>query len=212
MAKIRCSICKVTRICKAVRWRPRSSFPAARRPRSCTSQWQERQGRADPRGIRTRRPASGREMQNHLRDGDAGSEDEVGRYRQGSARRRHDSHADGARNDFAACPRRRSVDDVNPDEAVAVGAAIQAILVVVARRRNFGRKDAADDTRQQFSSREGGLIQVTNITSHTLGVVLWDEDATRGIRFPDDPKNDGDPSAWRRIRSAPPMPTCSAPS
>ena len=42
-------------------------------------------------------PASGREMQNHLRNGDAGSEHDVGRDRQDSSRRRHDAHADGAR-------------------------------------------------------------------------------------------------------------------
>ena len=41
-----------------------------------------------------------------------------------------------------------------------------------------------DDTREQFSSREGGLIQVTNITSHTLGVVLWDEAQLEEYVFP----------------------------
>ena len=58
------------------------------------------------------------------------------------------------------------VDDVNPDEAVA------------------GEKVLAEVTRQQFSSREGGLIQVTNITSHTLGVVLWDEKQLQEYVFP----------------------------
>ena len=33
-------------------------------------------------------------------------------------------------------------------------------------------------------SREGGLIQVTNITSHTLGVVLWDEAHLEEYVFP----------------------------
>ena len=66
------------------------------------------------------------------------------------------------------------VDDVNPDEAVAVGAAIQAILSLLREEEVSGVKTLPDDTRQQFSSREGGLIQVTNITSHTLGVVLLD--------------------------------------
>lgn len=66
-------------------------------------------------------------------------------------------------------------DDVNPDEAVAIGAAIQAILVMLEEEETSGEQVLPEDTRQQFSSREGALMQVTNITSHTLGVVLWDE-------------------------------------
>ena len=50
----------------------------------------------------TPQPASGREMQDDLRNGDAGSEHEVGRYRQDFARRRHDPHADGPQDDFAS--------------------------------------------------------------------------------------------------------------
>jgi hypothetical protein len=38
--------------------------------------------------------------------------------------------------------------------------------------------------RASFSSREGGLIQVTDITSHTLGVVLWDEGLLEEYVFP----------------------------
>ena len=53
------------------------------------------------------------------------------------------------------------VDDVNPDEAVAVGAAIQAILSLLHEEETTGEKMLPDETRQQFSSREGGLIQVT---------------------------------------------------
>ena len=83
-------------------------------------------------------------------------------------------------------------EDVNPDEAVAVGAAIQAVLSLLNEEEATGEKMLPPETRQQFSSREGGLIQVRNITSHTLGVVLWDESATRGIRLPDDQENDGD--------------------
>ena len=75
-------------------------------------------------------------------------------------------------------------DTVNPDEAVALGAAIQAILVMLQEEENTGDKSLPDDTRQQFSSREGGLIQVTNITSHTLGVVLWDEAHHEEYVFP----------------------------
>ncbi len=66
-------------------------------------------------------------------------------------------------------------EDVNPDEAVAVGAAIQAVLSLLNEEEETGEKMLPSETRQQFSSREGGLIQVRNITSHTLGVVLWDE-------------------------------------
>jgi molecular chaperone DnaK len=76
------------------------------------------------------------------------------------------------------------VDDVNPDEAVAVGAAVQAILSLLQEEEVSGEKVLPAETRQQFSSREGGLIQVTNITSHTLGVVLWDEANLEEYVFP----------------------------
>ena len=74
--------------------------------------------------------------------------------------------------------------DVNPDEAVAIGAAIQAILVMLEEEELSGEKMLPDDTRQQFSSREGALMQVTNITSHTLGVVLWDDSQLEEYVFP----------------------------
>ncbi|MDP9254692.1 MAG: Hsp70 family protein [Verrucomicrobiota bacterium] len=76
------------------------------------------------------------------------------------------------------------VDDVNPDEAVAIGAAIQAILSLLHEEELSGNKVLPENTRQQFSSREGGLIQVTNITSHTLGVVLWNEAHLEEYVFP----------------------------
>jgi len=76
------------------------------------------------------------------------------------------------------------VDDVNPDEAVAVGAAVQGILSLLKEEETTGERTLSEDTRQQFSSREGGLIQVTNITSHTLGVVLWDEAHLEEYVFP----------------------------
>ncbi|MGZ5024490.1 MAG: Hsp70 family protein, partial [Chthoniobacterales bacterium] len=75
-------------------------------------------------------------------------------------------------------------DDVNPDEAVAVGAAVQAILVMLQEEKESGETVLSEDTRQQFSSREGGLMQVTNITSHTLGVVLWDDGQHNEYVFP----------------------------
>jgi molecular chaperone DnaK len=67
------------------------------------------------------------------------------------------------------------VAELNPDEAVASGAAIQATLSMLSEEQSSGLKLVADTTRQQFASREGGLIQVRDITSHTLGVVLWDD-------------------------------------
>jgi molecular chaperone DnaK len=75
-------------------------------------------------------------------------------------------------------------EDVNPDEAVAVGAAIQAVLSVLQEEEVSGEHSLPAETRQQFSSREGGLIQVRNITSHTLGVVLWDENQLEEYVFP----------------------------
>jgi len=75
-------------------------------------------------------------------------------------------------------------EDVNPDEAVAVGAAIQAVLSLLNEEETTGEKMLPSETRQQFSSREGGLIQVRNITSHTLGVVLWDEAHLEEYVFP----------------------------
>ena len=75
-------------------------------------------------------------------------------------------------------------EDVNPDEAVAVGAAIQAVLSLLNEEDATGEKMLPAETRQQFSSRDGGLIQVRNITSHTLGVVLWDEAHLEEYVFP----------------------------
>jgi molecular chaperone DnaK len=76
------------------------------------------------------------------------------------------------------------IDDVNPDEAVAVGAAVQGILSLLKEEETTGEKTLSENIRQQFSSRDGGLIQVTNITSHTLGVVLWDEAHLEEYVFP----------------------------
>ena len=76
------------------------------------------------------------------------------------------------------------VDDVNPDEVVAMGAAIQAVLSLLREEDESGESLLPANTRDQFSSRDGGLIQVTNITSHTLGVVLWDEAHLEEYVFP----------------------------
>ena len=76
------------------------------------------------------------------------------------------------------------VDDVNPDEAVAMGAAIQATLALLREEEISGKKVLAENTRSQFSSADGQLIQVTDITSHTLGVVLWDDKHLEEYVFP----------------------------
>src|SRR5438876_833654 len=76
------------------------------------------------------------------------------------------------------------VSDVNPDEAVAVGAAIQATLSMLREEERTGEKLLGENTRQQFSSRDGRLIQINDITSHTLGVVLWDETHLEEYVFP----------------------------
>lgn len=76
------------------------------------------------------------------------------------------------------------VSELNPDEAVAVGAAIQATLSMLSEENVSGEKLIAESTRQKFSSREGGLIQVNDITSHTLGVVLWDESTLEEYVYP----------------------------
>ncbi len=82
---------------------------------------------------------------------------------------------------------KKPVDDLNPDEAVAVGAAIQAVLCLMQEDDDEQDEEARivpEETRQQFSTRDGALIQVTNITSHTLGVVLWDELKMEEYVFP----------------------------
>jgi molecular chaperone DnaK len=91
------------------------------------------------------------------------------------------------------------VSDLNPDEAVAVGAAIQGTLSMLHEEEKSGQKLLADDTRQQFSSREGGLMQVTDITSHTLGVVLWDETSLEEYVFPMIKKRTAIPAMARNL-------------
>ncbi|MDQ6623925.1 MAG: Hsp70 family protein [Verrucomicrobiota bacterium] len=74
--------------------------------------------------------------------------------------------------------------DVNPDEAVAVGAAAQATLMLLREEANSGEQILPENTREQFSSAEGSLMQITNITSHTLGVVLWDDEEHEEYVYP----------------------------
>ena len=104
-------------------------------------------------------------------------------YFKDSAGRWNDPHADGAGDDFKPLEcaggyrlkSRRSRGSRRGDSSDAVD---------VDRGRRLGRKTSRRYTRQQFSSREGGLIQVNDVTSHTLGVVLWDEANLEEYVFP----------------------------
>ncbi len=66
-------------------------------------------------------------------------------------------------------------EDVSPDEAVALGAAIQGMLSMLQQEDDVGERSIASEVRDVFSAADGSLIKVTNITTHTLGVVLWDD-------------------------------------
>ncbi|MDZ4744027.1 MAG: Hsp70 family protein [Verrucomicrobiota bacterium] len=66
-------------------------------------------------------------------------------------------------------------EEVNPDEAVALGAAVQSMLCHIKESVDTGSNEVAPETIKHFTGSSGGLIQVTNITSHTLGIVLWND-------------------------------------
>jgi molecular chaperone DnaK len=91
------------------------------------------------------------------------------------------------------------VSDVNPDEAVAMGAAIQATLSMLREEDKTGEKLVGEDTRAQFSRRDGQLIQVRDITSHTLGVVLWDETNLEEYVYPMIPKRTMIPASKKNL-------------
>jgi molecular chaperone DnaK len=87
------------------------------------------------------------------------------------------------------------IDEVNPDEVVSLGAAIQSILAVMEDEDEAGEAASAEgkepeessvpeSTREQYSGREGKLIQISNITTHTLGVVLYDKIKQEDYVFP----------------------------
>jgi molecular chaperone DnaK len=76
------------------------------------------------------------------------------------------------------------IDHVNPDEVVARGAAIQGILSILNEENASGKRVVDEAVREKFSTLAGGLIEVTDITSHTLGVVLWDEKQLQEYVFP----------------------------
>jgi len=75
-------------------------------------------------------------------------------------------------------------DDVSPDEAVAIGASIQAILALLNEEDQLGERQISNEVREEYSDESGGLIKVTNITTHTLGVVLWDDARIEEYVFP----------------------------
>ena len=75
-------------------------------------------------------------------------------------------------------------DDVSPGRSGGVGAAIQAILSLLQEEDRLGDRVLPMDVRDHFSSTDGGLIKVTNITTHTLGVVLWDDTKVEEYVFP----------------------------
>jgi len=75
-------------------------------------------------------------------------------------------------------------EDLSPDEAVAIGASIQGILGLLNEEDQLGERVLPVEVREHFSSADGGLIQVTNITTHTLGVVLWDDAKVEEYVFP----------------------------
>ena len=79
-------------------------------------------------------------------------------------------------------------DDVSPDEAVAQGAAVQAMLSMLHEEDESGNRHIAQEVRDVFSASDGSLIKVTNITTHTLGVVLWDDSRAEEYAFPMIPK------------------------
>ncbi len=75
-------------------------------------------------------------------------------------------------------------EDVSPDEAVAVGAALQATLVLLGKEDEGGERLISEETRGKLTGSDGALVRVTNITTHTLGVVLWDDDQMEEYVFP----------------------------
>ncbi len=75
-------------------------------------------------------------------------------------------------------------DDVSPDEAVAIGAAIKGILALLQQEDVVGERVLPTEVRDQYSGDDGQLIKVTNITTHTLGVVLWDDTRVEEYVFP----------------------------
>jgi molecular chaperone DnaK len=98
------------------------------------------------------------------------------------------SRVPAVREMVADLTKRPTADDVSPDEAVALGAAVQAVLALLHEEDVTGDRVIAPEVRNQFSASDGSLIKVTNITTHTLGVVLWDDSRIEEYVFPMIPK------------------------
>src|SRR6201997_4061640 len=64
---------------------------------------------------------------------------------------------------FASVP---MVDQLNPDEVVARGAALQGVLSMLNEENVSGERTISDTVRSQFSGVDGGLIEIIDITSH----------------------------------------------
>ncbi len=75
-------------------------------------------------------------------------------------------------------------ESANPDETVAIGAAIQANLALLKNEDEVGVRHLPMAVRNQFSSQVGELITVSDITTHTLGVVLWDDARAEEYVYP----------------------------
>ncbi len=75
-------------------------------------------------------------------------------------------------------------EDVSPDEAVAIGAALQATLVLLGKEDEGEERMISEETRGKLTGADGALVKVTNITTHTLGVVLWDDEQMEEYVFP----------------------------
>lgn len=76
-------------------------------------------------------------------------------------------------------------EECSPDEAVAIGAALQATLLLLNKEdKEGGERLVSQETRGKLSSADGALVRVTNITTHTLGVVLWCDEQMEEYVFP----------------------------
>jgi len=71
--------------------------------------------------------------------------------------------------------------------------------LMLKEEQSSGQTLLAENTRQQFSSREGHLMEVSDITSHTLGVVLWDDKNLEEYVFPMIRKRTAIPAAAKNL-------------
>jgi molecular chaperone DnaK len=88
-------------------------------------------------------------------------------------------------------------DDINPDESVAIGAAIAGTLAMLHEQEETGEELIPKEVRGRFSRADGELVKVTDITTHTLGVVLWDHEKQEEYVFPMIPKMTPIPASKR---------------